>query len=66
MPIVQIELIEGRSEDQKREMAKQITETISQVAKTPKENVKIIFREMTTTNYAQGGKLTKDIINEKK
>lgn len=66
MPIVKIDLIKGRSEEQKRQMAKEITETISSVGKTPKENVKIIFNDMEPLNYSQGGKLTKDIINEKK
>ena len=66
MPIVQIELLKGRDKEQKREMSKEITETISRIAKTPKENVKIIFRDMEPVDFAQGGKLTEDILNEQK
>ena len=43
MPIVTIELIEGRTVDQKREMAKKITDVIKEVAKVKEESVEIIF-----------------------
>ena len=43
MPIVSIELIEGRSVDQKREMAKKITEAIVEITKVPQEAVEVIF-----------------------
>lgn len=66
MPIVKIELLKGRTVEQKRTMAKEITETISNVAKTPKENIKIIFHDMELVDYSSGGKLQKDIIDEQK
>ena len=61
MPIVTIELIEGRTVDQKREMAKKITEVIKEVAKVKEDAVEIIFHDMKKENFAKAGKLILDI-----
>ena len=61
MPIVTIELIEGRTVDQKREMAKKITNIIKEVAKVSEESVEIIFHDMKKENFAKAGKLAMDI-----
>ena len=61
MPIVSIELIEGRSVDQKREMAKKITEAIVEVTKIPQEAVEIIFHDMKRENYSKAGVLAIDM-----
>jgi 4-oxalocrotonate tautomerase len=61
MPIVTIELIEGRSIEQKREMAKKITETITEITKIPQEAVEIIFNDMKKENYSKGGLLAIDM-----
>jgi len=61
MPIVTIELIEGRSVEQKREMAKKITETITEITKIPKDAVEIIFKDMKKENYSKGGLLAIDM-----
>ena len=61
MPIVTIELIEGRTVDQKREMAKKITDVIKEVVKVKEEAVEIIFHDMKKENYAKAGKLAIDI-----
>ena len=57
MSIVNIELIEGRTVDRKREIAKQITETIKNVIKVSDDTIEIIFHDMKKENYAKGGKL---------
>ena len=61
MPIVTIELIEGRTVDQKREMAKKITDVIKEVAKVKEDAVEIIFHDMRKENFAKSGKLAMDI-----
>lgn len=60
MPILQIEIIKGRTVEQKREMAKKVTEAVSETLNCPKEAVSIIIREMDTENYAHAGKLRVD------
>lgn len=57
MPIIQIELLEGRTTEQKKEIASQITKTLVEVAKCQANDVRIIMRDMKTDNYAVGGKL---------
>lgn len=57
MPIVSIELIEGRTVEQKREMAKKITDTITEVTGVAPDAVLIIFNEMKKENFAKAGKL---------
>ena len=61
MPIVSIELIEGRSVDQKREMAKKITETIVEITKIPRDAVEIIFHDMKREDYSKAGVLATDM-----
>lgn len=60
MPIVTIELIEGRTVEQKREMAKKITDVIINVTKVPSEAIEIIFRDMKKENYSKAGQLYLD------
>ena len=38
MPFVKIDLFEGRTEEQKIELAREVTEVVSRVAKAPKRS----------------------------
>lgn len=60
MPIVQIDLLEGRTLEQKRAMVEKVTEAISETATCPKENVTIIIREMAQQHLGKAGKLKCD------
>jgi len=60
MPIVTIKLVEGRTIEQKRQIAKKITETITEVANVKPEAVEIIFEEMKKENFAKAGHLLID------
>ena len=57
MPIVQIELLEGRTVEQKREMVAKVTQAIVDSINCPKEAVSIIVRDMPLYNYANAGVL---------
>jgi 4-oxalocrotonate tautomerase len=57
MPIVQIELIEGRTLDQKRALAEKVTKAIAESLDCPESAVSIIMREMKPDNFAKEGKL---------
>ncbi len=65
MPYVYIHLIEGRTEEQKREMASKITDVISDVAKVKKELVHILFVDLPKTNISKGGILVSDKEHQK-
>lgn len=60
MPIVQVDMLVGRSLDQKREMVKKVTEAISESCACPPESVKIIIREMPKEHLADAGILRSD------
>lgn len=60
MPIVQIELLEGRTVEQKREMAKEVADAICRTLGVGPEAVRIIMRDMKRENYATGGVLRSD------
>ncbi len=57
MPIVRIELLEGRSIEQKEAMVKAITEVIVKIAKVSKEHVWVIIEDIKKDNWSVGGKL---------
>lgn len=60
MPIVQIDLLEGRSLEQKREMVKKVTAAIVETAKCPAEAVTIVLREAPGQHIAKAGVLMSD------
>ena len=60
MPILQIEMIKGRTVEQKRELVKQVTNAVSQTLNCPKDAVSIIIREMEVDNFAKAGILWSD------
>lgn len=61
MPIVQIDMIEGRTTEQKRELVKRVTAAISETANCPTAAVTIIIRDMPKENLGQGGALRADL-----
>ena len=60
MPILQVELLKGRTVEQKREMARKVTDAVTETLNCPKEAVRIIIREMELENFAHAGVLRSD------
>lgn len=60
MPIIQVELIEGRTTEQKRLLAEKVTQAVVESIGVPAENVMIIIRDMPKENYAKAGTLAID------
>ena len=58
MPVIEIKLWEGRSREQKAEIAKRITDAVVDVAKTAPENVQIIFCDSAKSDWSIAGKLS--------
>ncbi|AAK34011.1 4-oxalocrotonate tautomerase [Streptococcus pyogenes JRS4] len=55
MPFVTIDLFEGRSQEQKNQLAREVTEVVSRIAKAPKENIHVFINDMPEgTYYPQG------------
>jgi 4-oxalocrotonate tautomerase len=61
MPFVMIDWLEGRSPEQRREIAKRITQAISEIAKVDPEAVRIFFTEHPKDHYSIGGELLSEL-----
>ena len=57
MPIVTIEWYEGRSPEQKREIAEKLTDLLVEVGKTEPEHVWIRLVDSSKGDWAMGGEL---------
>ena len=57
MPIVTIEWYEGRSPEQKKELAEKLTDLLVDVGKTQREHVWIRFVDSPKSEWAMGGEL---------
>ncbi len=57
MPLVTIKIIEGRTKEQKKGMAKDVTDAIAKNIGCPPSAVQIDIVEMKEDNFAMGGKM---------
>jgi len=55
MPIIQITLVAGRSDEQKAAMYKEVTEAIHRTLGAPRENVRIMINEIPAKHFAVAG-----------
>jgi len=60
MPIVRVEMWTGRTEAQKKELARVITDAMVNIAHTTPEATIIVFEDVEKDNWAQAGKLSSD------
>jgi 4-oxalocrotonate tautomerase len=60
MPIVNIQLLEGRSEEKIKEVIHNITEVLSATLDAPKENVRVLVSEVPKTHWGIGGTAVSD------
>ncbi len=60
MPIVRVEMWTGRTEAQKKELARVITDARVNIAHTTPEATIIVFEDIEKDNWAQAGKLSSD------
>ncbi|MEX2238545.1 MAG: tautomerase family protein [Dehalococcoidia bacterium] len=60
MPIVRVEMWRGRSEAQKRELARAITQAMVEIAQTTADATIIVFEDIERENWAEGGKLASE------
>lgn len=61
MPIIRIEMWEGRTHSQKAELARVITEAMVTIAHTTPEATTIVFEDISKDNWAIGGVLASDV-----
>lgn len=66
MPILEIHLLKGRSDEKKRILVSELTKTICDCLEVKAEQVRIIIDEMEYSRYAVGGVLMSEKYPERK
>ncbi len=57
MPLVHVYVLEGRTNDQKRELVQEMTRVMVEVMGSRKERVNVLIHESEATTWAVGGQL---------
>ena len=55
MPIVKVLMYAGRTQQQKDELAKAITDAVESIAKVPRGQTIVVFQEIAKEHYYTGG-----------
>ena len=57
MPVVTIEWLEGRTQEQKRRLTEAMTEALVEITKVSKEQVWPVFHDVKRSDWGMGGQL---------
>lgn len=55
MPIITVKMLEGRTDDQKRELVEKVTEAVTSTTQAPAERVSVVIEEMKPQNFGLAG-----------
>lgn len=61
MPVVHVEMWEGRTKEEKAEVAKAFADDLVRILKCRQESITIIFSDVKKENWAKGGTLACDL-----
>lgn len=59
MPLAQLYILEGRTEEQKQVLIRNVTEAICKSIDAPAESVRVLIQEVPKTNWGIGGDTAK-------
>ncbi|GAF40779.1 hypothetical protein FC83_GL002833 [Agrilactobacillus composti DSM 18527 = JCM 14202] len=60
MPLIHVDLLEGRTPAQLKNLVKEMTEVVTKNTGAPAEHIHIVLNEMKNDHYAVGGVLHSD------
>ncbi|MEZ7172553.1 2-hydroxymuconate tautomerase [Sporosarcina sp. OR05] len=60
MPYVTVKMLEGRTEEQKRNLCEKVSQTVAETTGAPIENVVVFIEEMPKNHYAVAGQRLSD------
>jgi 4-oxalocrotonate tautomerase len=63
MPMIRVELLEGRTVEQKREFAEVVTREAVRILRCTPDVVDIVFVPVAREDWAIGGRLTSDPVS---
>lgn len=55
MPIIQINMLEGRSDEQKKRLAEKVTDAVVEAIGAPRNSVRILIHQMGPYDFSVGG-----------
>jgi 4-oxalocrotonate tautomerase len=55
MPIITVQMLEGRDKEKKKELIKNVTEIVVETLEVMPESVRVILQEMPVDNYGVAG-----------
>lgn len=61
MPLAQVFMIEGRTEDQKRAVIEKVSAALVEATGAPKEAIRVWIQEVPKTNWGIAGQTAKDL-----
>ncbi|MDF2180597.1 4-oxalocrotonate tautomerase [Neptuniibacter sp. CAU 1671] len=61
MPIAQINIIEGRSDEQKERLIAEMTDAIVRALDAPRESVRVLINEMPKQHFGIAGQSAKKL-----
>lgn len=56
MPFINIQILKGHSQERKNEIARRVTEAVSEVAELPREAIWVVFEDVTASDWYVAGK----------
>lgn len=55
MPLIQISILEGRSDEMKKDMMMKVAEAVAETLHAPKESIRILIHELPHNHWGVGG-----------
>jgi 4-oxalocrotonate tautomerase len=60
MPIIRLEMLAGRTVEQKRELVEMLTRETARIAKTNPASIFVVIEDVAKENWGAGGELMSD------
>ena len=61
MPVIQIYMLEGRSDEVKKTLIEKVTDAVVDAGCGPADHVRIVIQEVPKTHWGIAGKTAKDL-----
>jgi len=59
MPLIQINIVEGRSPEKKERLIREVSNLVAEVLEAPVENVRVMIQEMSPEHWGIAGESVK-------
>ena len=60
MPVITVNMLEGRTQKQKRDLVKAITTAMVEICEAKPEGISVVIQEIPRENWGQGGILVSE------